>query len=325
MTTWTRLTTRLGVVAVLALVLALTPTMGFASAEDDARTCRDLPAYTENLEGNTTGVWGSATFSQDSGPLVLEVNDGYTVWVCVKKGSAAQEFGPVEVGPYVGPLTGVDVSYPGTPPAEGFSHYAIRWEPEGELKTFKVIPKKVWDFGKAAIPADGEAVITIDAGVHGSKSWSFDTSGAMTSTDKSALRLPEGATYEVTEVVTAPAGFTCERFVPEVDAMHRVRPEVVTETVHNRCVERSTDTLPPVTFPPATVTTPELQTTTTTTAEVAGEVVEATTTTAEVAGEVAAAALPRTGGSAALGLMAVGLLAAGGGLVATARRRELKS
>src|SRR3546814_3255617 len=50
-------------------------------------TCKDLLLFTQNLEGDTNDVWGSAEFEQDNGPLVLNVNDGYTVLLCVKKGS----------------------------------------------------------------------------------------------------------------------------------------------------------------------------------------------------------------------------------------------
>jgi LPXTG-motif cell wall-anchored protein len=291
--------------------VALAPTMGFASAEDDARTCRDLPGYTENLEGNTSGVWGSATFSQDSGPLVLDVNDGYTVWVCVKKGTA-----PVELGPYVGPLTGVDVSYPGTPPAEGFSHYSIRWEHEGEPGTYTVIPEKAWvdDYGVGF-----SAVITItpDDGVTDAKSWTFDHEG--TRSNDIPIEIPMGVGYAVTEDVTAPSGWVCSLIDTSVGELGD--DEVVTLT--NECDERPPVTLPPVTLPPvtlppATVTVPETVPATVPD-EVAGEVVEATTTEPVVVAE----ALPRTGDeSAVLALAALAALTLGGGLVAVARRRE---
>ncbi|MFP3907085.1 MAG: hypothetical protein ACLFWR_08630, partial [Acidimicrobiales bacterium] len=72
-----RFTQRIALVAVLALVLALAPTGGFASADEDHNTCKDHPAYDQNHEGNTSGDWGSITFTPDDGPLVLDVNEGY--------------------------------------------------------------------------------------------------------------------------------------------------------------------------------------------------------------------------------------------------------
>ena len=243
MTTRTRLFARFGVLAVVMLVLAMLPT-GSGAAADEPQTCKDLPGFTTNLEGGTSGVWGSATFTPDDGPLTLTVNAGYRVWVCVKKGAEGSEGGGgvyLYPDPYVGPGT-FEIGYPETPMVEGFSHYAIK-------------------FGK-------DTTTTTD--------------GTTTTTDGTTT------TTEGTTTTTA---------------------LVTTTTMATTTTEEVT-------------TTTEEVTTTTIEEEVAGEVVEQTTE--EVLGD-GAEALPRTGGSAALGLVAAGLLGLGGGLVAAARRRELES
>jgi hypothetical protein len=325
MTTRTRLFTRLAVVAVLALVLGLVGVGGMAttaSATDSPGQSNHCPADSIQVRFEGAGTHDGFTVVEESGYLWRWTYDGVqqigSIWVF---GGNTLE----EVGGTIGTSGTIDAELLGLINHGGqvaeISHVDFCM-----VRTFKVIPQKVWDFGDEMVPADGEAVITIDAGEGRSKSWAFDTSGAMKGEgdDLTALELPVGTEYTVTERVTAPAGFTCERVEPVVSAMGKVTEPTV-ETVYNRCVERPPVTLPPVivTVPPVTDTTPEPETTTTTLpTEVESEVVEQTTTTVvEVLGE----ALPRTGGSIGLALVGTLGLALGGGLVATARRRELES
>ncbi|MGY6502028.1 MAG: hypothetical protein ACXIVQ_14190 [Acidimicrobiales bacterium] len=127
--TRTRFSVRaLVLVAVGALgVSLLVPIAAASAAASD--TCKDQPGFSENLEGDTSGVWGTISFTPDRGPLVLDVNDGYVVHLCLKKGSSsgASPYPGVQLtGPYVGPIEGLQVYYPGT--TKGFSHYAVRYE-----------------------------------------------------------------------------------------------------------------------------------------------------------------------------------------------------
>lgn len=95
---------------------------------EQGNTCKDLEGFNTNHEGNSSGVWGSIEFEDDNGPLVLTVEDGYTVILCVKKGSAIQGQGPVELDPFAGPQQDVEVNYPDAKdPEEGFSHYAFKF------------------------------------------------------------------------------------------------------------------------------------------------------------------------------------------------------
>jgi hypothetical protein len=119
-------------VAITALMLGLlVPALGNQDAD---KTCKDLAAYTENLEGNESGEWGSIEFSPDDGPLVLNVTEGWTVNLCIKKGAEASNQGPIEApgSPFVGPVEDLEVDYPGAVSSEGFSHYAFTFAPTPE-------------------------------------------------------------------------------------------------------------------------------------------------------------------------------------------------
>lgn len=122
-------------------MLAITSSAGAQSVRGNQetatvvdKTCKDIDGFDDNLEGDVSGEWGSIEFTQDDGPLILNVNNGYTVTLCIKKGSANNGNGPIVVGPYVGLKVDEEVNYPGFNPADGMSHYAYIWEktPESE-------------------------------------------------------------------------------------------------------------------------------------------------------------------------------------------------
>lgn len=83
-----------------------------------ANTCKDL-GFPDNLETDTSGVWGSVAFDNTEDTLTLVVNDGYEVTLCVKAGSINQGNGPESVGPFsagthiVGHTSGKDLSHYG--------------------------------------------------------------------------------------------------------------------------------------------------------------------------------------------------------------------
>lgn len=136
------------VLTISALLLPVTAIYASTHNKDDhkqgspvivERTCKDIDGFDTNIEKNSSGKWGSIKFTADKGPLVLNVNAGYEVTLCVKKGSSNNEMGPVVLSPFEGPLEGVEVNYPGSKPAEGFSHYALKYQ-----KVYKFQFDKEW-------------------------------------------------------------------------------------------------------------------------------------------------------------------------------------
>ena len=312
MTTRTRLVTRLAVVAVLALVLGLVGVAGMASSADATGSpgqSNHCPIGSTQVRFQKAGSHDGFTVTTISGKVWEWTYDGEmvisSIWVFGGKtlksvpGSIGTEgtidataLGLVNHGGRIADISHVDF---------------CMVEPE----TFLLSPQKVWDFGDHAVPADGQAVITITVGAE-QFSWTFDSAGTLLA-GPDPLTLVVGTEYVVTEEVTVPAGFTCE---PPV--ITEAGTEHVVVTVTNVCTRPET----PVTIPPFTVPQPATTTTTTEPPEVEGEVVEPpATTVVEVAGEVV---LPRTGrDSTTMTLAAVGLLALGVGLVAAVRRREM--
>jgi LPXTG-motif cell wall-anchored protein len=323
MRTHTRLAQRIAVVAAMALIVALAAVGGASSATatgpGESNHC---PAESTQVrfegagekEGFTVTVVDSQYWTWEyDGELVIEsvyVFGGNTL-VSVP-GVAGTTAGIIDavalnllnVGGEIADISHVDFCLGGT-----------------EVETYEVIPVKVWDFGDADIPADGQAVITIDAGVLGSKSWTFDSQGNRD--NDIPLVLPKGHTYTVGESFTQPDGFTCA--LDEIVKVTDLNGDQTVE-VYNTCVADDNGngnggTLPPF-VPPPVLPPPE------TPAEpdeaVLDEVVEAPATTEAV--EVAGEQLPRTGGeSAGLAMAAVAALTLGAGLTAVARRRELVS
>ena len=105
-----RRTASVAFIAMLLMGLMAVPTAA------QTPTCKDFADYKENLTGDTSGDWGSITFTPDDGPLILVVNEGWEVDLCLKKATD-----PIHApgNPY-GEGTH-EVHYPGT--EDGFSHY----------------------------------------------------------------------------------------------------------------------------------------------------------------------------------------------------------
>jgi hypothetical protein len=78
-----RLTRTLAATLVLGLLLVA----GVAQAQVEAPGSQGGICPDRQIEENTSGEWGSITFTPDSGPLVLVVEEGYEVRLCLKKGN----------------------------------------------------------------------------------------------------------------------------------------------------------------------------------------------------------------------------------------------
>jgi hypothetical protein len=177
------------------------------------QTCKDLNGFNTNLESDTSGVWGSIEFEQDNGPLILNVNNGYEVTLCVKKGSVQNGNGPKVLSPFEGPLQDVEVNYPGANnPADGFSHYAYTFKlkkPPVHINKFaKLKIDKEW---VVASDPDGffdENNVTTEFEVEIWRNWQLVKT--LTVAEDQWFWLKKGSIVKITEVVTGFNDLQCD-------------------------------------------------------------------------------------------------------------------
>jgi hypothetical protein len=234
-----------------ALLLSMVGIVSSATAQSVQveKTCKDIEGYSENLTNNSSGSWGSIAFAPDSGPLVLNVNEDYTVNLCVKKGSSvgnSQYPGPIDLGGFVGPITDKDVYYPETSGVTGFSHYAYNYEytPEVPGTYFKFA--KVWEGDE--IDLEGVKVVF----TYGENEWELGDKPVMVKPgqvieplSEQVTGLPENCTYEsnMPPSYTIPGGYTEEEAsrTKEVSKLYTLD---VTNTV--TCEDEEEETPPAV-------------------------------------------------------------------------------
>ncbi|MFP3906841.1 MAG: hypothetical protein ACLFWR_07395, partial [Acidimicrobiales bacterium] len=155
----------LAIFGIFALLAAIAPGMADAQGVGEGNdndngtagtvTCKDFGDYDTNREEGHSGEWGSTAWVPDGedGYVDLVVEDGYEVWLCLKKGSDKGDNpwgGPQEAGPYTSEDTGeegISVKFP-DPDSDAvhpFSHYDVRWESvgdgdtEGEIELTKTV------------------------------------------------------------------------------------------------------------------------------------------------------------------------------------------
>lgn len=159
----TGITALVGALLLVLQVLLVPGTAGAAPGD----TCKDLDGFDENHdEEGVDRDWGSIEFTPEDGPLVLDVEVGYTIELCVKKGNEASGQGPELLGPFTGPIEGQEVSYPGSP-GEGISHYSFRLvpTPPPDTDTEATAVEPTWVEPSCAEPDGADVVFDTTEGV----------------------------------------------------------------------------------------------------------------------------------------------------------------
>lgn len=219
-----------------ALLAAFLP--GVANAQQgggNPDVCWNVEGFERDLKASISEEWGSATWTPTGGSdgiVTINVNEGYEVEVCLKKGPRTYVVGPF--GADVGADFQVNppAEAPGDP-GDGVSHYDVRVvttpteEPEPE--TFEVSPAKVW---VEPAPAGATATIALEVEDEGDwvpvadAVWTFDNEGGQTAGPES-WTLDEGTVYRFVETeIGSPEGFEC--FEVEVD-------DAAADTLYNDC------------------------------------------------------------------------------------------
>ncbi len=134
-------------------------------------TCSSI-GYPSNMTTKQSGDWGSTTFTPDSGALQLTVNEGWTVDVCINKGSGvgSDPFGgAVDLGEYT--EGSYNIWHPNDSNEEGSSHYSLIpkeipiVEPgEGFLRVFKTVLDSEGGDGGEFAGAEFEFTVACDDG-----------------------------------------------------------------------------------------------------------------------------------------------------------------
>ena len=224
----------------------------------EPKTCKDLPGFTDNLEVNSAGEWGSILWNKvgDDGYLTVNVNAGYTLELCIKKGSTVgnDPFEGLKTFQGDTALTGLIEGlslyweYPGmgTTP---FSHYAFTWSGETPPPPILVEPTKQWTFYEDVdVPWSGAtptAVTYIDLIVTDAEdddevvaTWGFDAEGAPLvggTLQSGPYELPAGTDYRFEERDVDAPGFSCSPREWYATAAAVAAPTVFYTDFYNDC------------------------------------------------------------------------------------------
>ncbi len=119
----------LAVIGLFALLAAFFP--GVANAQQgggNPDVCWNVDGFERDLKGSISEDWGSATWTPSGGSdgiVTIDVNDGYEVEVCLKKGPNTYVVGPFGSDVGAGFQVNPPASAPGSPD-DGVSHYDVR-------------------------------------------------------------------------------------------------------------------------------------------------------------------------------------------------------
>lgn len=171
------------------LMLMSIPVLATDSAP---QTCKDL-GY-ENLEADSSGVWGSVDFDNTSDTLTLVVNAGYEVTLCVKAGSTNQGNGPEVVGPFW-----EGTHYVGHSSGKELSHYGFTFETKGTTTTEE--ESSTTTVNDTTTTSEGETT-TVPGSSTTTESSSTTTEGSTTTTSESSTTTTSSVTTSTTLPVT---------------------------------------------------------------------------------------------------------------------------
>lgn len=221
----------------------------------EPKTCKDLDDFDENLEKNSSGEWGSIIWNKvgSDGYLTVNVNEGYTLNLCIKKGSTVGQDpfeGLRELAPLIGRIENLAVywEYPGSGTTP-FSHYAFNLDGEAPPPTILVEPTKSWTFYAADdVPWEGAtptAVTYIDLivtdPVDGDEvvaTWGFDAEGAPLvggTLQSGPFELPADADYRFEERDVDAPGFSCTSRELLASTAAVAAPSVLYTDFYNDC------------------------------------------------------------------------------------------